>query len=292
MKRIYLPLGWDPAKPIVLHAMARTIDGTKLFRSDLDNAAFEDAVQAAAKDSDLEVLSYCPNGNHYHLLLFCTKAAMGPFMHKLQTALSRRTRVKYGGRGHVFMRPYLAGGKVGRTSILDCWAYVNANPFKDGVVDSLARGNHSSLPYFLDATPPPSFLSTKRIHELVVNGTGASPAEACRSYLLGWVSNYPKLLHATAEALKNAGKPPRGGFRHPERVTKLISLTQALTLQFTREGRDGTPTPPWLLTAAVLQQQERLTIREIAVLVRRSRCAVLDGLKRLAKHQGGSASLV
>jgi REP element-mobilizing transposase RayT len=280
MKRIYLPVGWDPATPLVMHAMAHSIDGDTLLRDECDQGAFERTVQHAAEHSQVQVLAYCPNGNHYHLLLFGTTAQTGRFMHKLQTALSRRFRVKYGGRGHVFMRPYLAAGKVGRTCILDCWAYVNANPFKDGLSDSLLEGTRSSLPYFLGLGSPPSFLYMKPIHDLLVNGSGESLQAACRRFLLDWVSTYPKILRATAEALQRAEELPRGGFRHPERVTQLISMTQSLILQFTRQEEPGSP-PPWLAAAQVLRNHERLTIREVAVLVRKPSEAVRRGLKRL-----------
>jgi hypothetical protein len=101
MKHIYLPAGWDPAKPLVMHAMAHSMEGGTLFYDEADEAAFERAPGIAATDSEVEVLSYCPNGNHYHLLLFGNRAQVGRFMHRLQTCLSRRCRERYGGRGHV-----------------------------------------------------------------------------------------------------------------------------------------------------------------------------------------------
>ena len=91
------------------HVINRANARYRMFRTDEDFAAFERvlalAVQRAA--GEVELLSYCLLGNHWHLVLRLPEechGAMGRFMKWLTTTHVGRYRVAHGqaGVGHLY----------------------------------------------------------------------------------------------------------------------------------------------------------------------------------------------
>ncbi len=238
MKRVHLPFNWDPAKPLMFHAMAHSNNDEQLFRDRNDYAAFLRGLVRASKESGATVCAYCPEYNHYHLLLFCMATQLGAFMHRLQTTLAGHFRAKYGGVGHVFFRPYQAFAKVTRAAILDCSWYIHGNPLKDGVFRDLFRFEHSSLRAYAGFAKPPEFLDTLRILSLLDPGPESAQIRY-RQGIIQWASEYPAVLARFKKIIERTPDEQRYGFQNTERLRSLISLTQTLLARSRTERPDG-----------------------------------------------------
>ncbi len=79
--------------------------------------------------------------NHYHILARFPEAPWRP-MHRLNTAIARRLRCQFGGRGAVFQDRYFSSPSTDSDALLMRLAYVIANPIHHRVVDSVSALRH------------------------------------------------------------------------------------------------------------------------------------------------------
>ena len=285
MKRIHIPAGWDLAKPMVLHAMAHGNGNEVLFRHAEDYQAFRALLWGATRNSGVDLLTYCPNYNHYHTMLRATAAQTGEFMQILQSGLAVHHRLKNPGWGHVFRRPYLAHPKLSDAAILACSAYTHGNPFKDGSSDSVIGFEYSSLRAYIGLDPEPDFLDTGLILSLV----GGSRRKY-RDYLVGWLSRYPSVIARVAALRSVMPSTSSRRWMPPERLGFLVSLSQSLLVDFASSENCGGE-ESWAKVAAVLAAQEGLSFREIGILLGRNYKAVERALSHeqmgpAMSHQG------
>jgi hypothetical protein len=280
MRRLHIPDDWDPNKPLFLHLMAHYAGQEAAFQDDADHEAFKRILAHSSRETGLEICAYCPNYNHHHLLGFGTPGQAGRLMHRLQTGLAVYHRKKYGGRGHVFTRPYLGYAKLSPVSILDCSMYINGNPFKDGATRSLFEFRHSSLPFYVGERPPPDFVNVKRVLRLLPKGS-ASPQEAYRRGILAWAARCPTRVGRVAEILADSRLGKRR-LRDPERVGALVSQAAAL-LEAAPRRTAGKGIEPWVSAATFLLREEGLSVRQVAPLVQRNYVTVHRRLKGSAE---------
>lgn len=284
MRRLHIPDNWDPEKPLFLHLMAHYVGREVAFKEDVDYEVFKAILAHAFRSTGLEICAYCPNYNHYHLLGFGTPGQVGPLMHRLQTGLALYHRKKYGGQGHAFMRPYLGYAKLSPVSILDCSMYINGNPFKDGITRSVFEFKHSSLPFYVGERATPDFMNVRRVLDLLPNRV-SSPHELYRKEMLRWAARCPALVKRVAQILADRRLRGKRRLHDAERTAVLVSHARALLEAAQRRAEDD-GIEPWLSVAKLLSEEEGLSVREVAPLVRRNYVTVHRRLKGLAEGGG------
>ncbi len=128
------------------HVLNRANARFRMFRKDGDFAAFErvlaEAVQRAA--GQVQLLSYCLMGNHWHLVLRLSPGAdgqMGLFMKWLTTTHAGRYRVAHGqtGLGHLYQGRYKSFVIERDEHLLTVCRYTESNAARAGLVGERGR---------------------------------------------------------------------------------------------------------------------------------------------------------
>lgn len=283
MRKIWIPPGWEADRPLVFHVVNHAVGDETLFQDKPDFGAFQDYLGVGAEASGGRVLGYCPNFNHFHLLLSATVPQLQEFMHRFQTGLAVDHRKRWGGAGHVFRRPYAAFAKTTPFTILECSDYLHGNRFKDGAEQTLFSYKHSSLDAYLGRAAAPAFLDPGPILAM------AGGPEAYRQRLIRWAAGYPK-VQRRLKALFESGRLGMKLRKNPYRIENLISLTQGLfdrvLLIRPPEGH-----PAWAIVALLLKRYEGLSGPVVAALVNRNLMAVHRGLQSLETELASSPLL-
>ena len=148
------PRNWEPGA--ILHVDARAHDGAPFFAQDEDRAFVVERARRVFEEEGVVCLGWAILVNHYHLLARFPAAPRRP-MHRLNTAIARRLRRRFGGRGAVFQDRYFSSPCEDSRALLMRLAYVVANPIHHHVVDSVgALVDHrwSSLGEMTGRRPP------------------------------------------------------------------------------------------------------------------------------------------
>ena len=109
---------------------------------------------------DIELLSYCLMGNHFHLLLYQSEqGTMARLMRGIMTSYSRYFNKKYELSGSLFETRYKASRISNDEYLMHISRYIHLNP------DKWERYPYSSIAYYRDEKAP-DWLHTERILEL------------------------------------------------------------------------------------------------------------------------------
>jgi putative transposase len=132
----------------VLHIVNRGNDKRIIFPEAIDYAAFLVLLREARERFGVELYAYCLMPNHFHLIV---KTAgldqISAYMHFVQRAHACdlrhcwRTR----GQGHVFQRRYWSKVVVGTGYLVTVMKYVEANPYRAGLIEPSSLWEWSSL---------------------------------------------------------------------------------------------------------------------------------------------------
>lgn len=132
----------------VLHIVNRGNDKKIIFPEPVDYAAFLVLLREARERWAVELYAYCLMPNHFHLVV---KTAglddISAYMHFVQRehACDLRRCWRSKGHGHVFQRRYWSKVIEGDGYLMTVMRYVEANPFRAGMVDVSQSWEWSSL---------------------------------------------------------------------------------------------------------------------------------------------------
>ena len=131
----------------VLHIVNRGNDKKIIFPEPLDYAAFLVLLREARERFGVELYAYCLMPNHFHLVVRTAGLdEISAYMHFVQREhacdLRRCWRTK--GHGHVFQRRYWSKVVEGEGYLMTVMRYVEANPFRAGLVEASQSWEWSS----------------------------------------------------------------------------------------------------------------------------------------------------
>jgi len=119
------------------HIMIRGIEGTPIFRQDLDCEAFLSRLGELVNSSGTRILAWVLMSNHVHLLLFSGIKGISHFMRRLLTGYAIFYNRRYQRKGHLFQDRYKSIICDHDSYLLELVRYIHLNPLRTGVVKSL-----------------------------------------------------------------------------------------------------------------------------------------------------------
>lgn len=132
----------------VLHIVNRGNDKKIIFPEPIDYAAFLVLLREARERFDVELYAYCLMPNHFHLVVRVRDLdAISAYMHFVQRehACDLRRWYRSKGHGHIFQRRYWSRVVEGDGYLMTVMRYVEANPYRCGLVEPRALWEWSSL---------------------------------------------------------------------------------------------------------------------------------------------------
>ncbi|QQS65273.1 transposase [Candidatus Saccharibacteria bacterium] len=138
-----------------LHIIKRHLDPT-------DKSTRSDKLPYRKFNDDIELLSYCLMGNHFHLLLYVKGRAenLPIFIQSVMTAYTMHYNKRYKRVGSLFQGVYKASMILDESYLLHITRYIHLNP------RNYQNYFYSSLRYYLDGSICPKWLNPKRILEM------------------------------------------------------------------------------------------------------------------------------
>lgn len=132
----------------VLHIVNRGNDRKIIFPEAIDYAAFLVLLREAREKFGVELYAYTLMPNHFHLVVRTTGLdQISAYMHFVERehACDLRRCWKSKGHGHVFQRRYWSKVVEGDGYLMTVMRYVEANPFRAGLVEASQSWEWSSL---------------------------------------------------------------------------------------------------------------------------------------------------
>lgn len=115
------------------HVTARAVDGTALFRDDVDRWEFVEELTRCATGFFWICHAYCLMTTHYHLLLEATRESMSRGMHRLNGLYAQRFNARHKRRGHLFEGRFQSYVIASEVHMAAASLYVMNNPVRAGL---------------------------------------------------------------------------------------------------------------------------------------------------------------
>jgi REP element-mobilizing transposase RayT len=119
------------------HIIVRGIEGTLIFRQDLDREAFLSRLGELVYASGTRVLAWVLMNNHVHLLQFSGTKGISHFMRRLLTGYAIFYNRRYQRKGHLFQDRFKSIICDHDSYLEELIRYVHLNPLRAGVVKSI-----------------------------------------------------------------------------------------------------------------------------------------------------------
>ena len=132
----------------VLHIVNRGNDKKVIFPEPVDYAAFLVLLREAREKFGVDLYAYCLMPNHFHLVLRTIGLEqISAYMHfvERQHACDLRRCQRSKGHGHIFQRRYWSKEVLGDEHLLTVMRYVEANPYRAGMLNPSQTWEWSSL---------------------------------------------------------------------------------------------------------------------------------------------------
>jgi putative transposase len=132
----------------VLHIVNRGNDKKVIFPEPVDYAAFLVLLREAREKFGVDLYAYCLMPNHFHLVVRTLGLEqISAYMHFVQRehACDLRRCWRSKGHGHVFQRRYWSKVVEGDGYLMTVMRYVEANPYRAGLIDASQSWEWSSL---------------------------------------------------------------------------------------------------------------------------------------------------
>lgn len=148
----------------VYHVTARGARQAAIFIDDHDRVALLKILAQALRDFDAQVFAFCLMGNHYHLVLQTRQPNLSMLMQRLNTFYGLAFNQRHGRHGHVFDGRFKALHVDRDPYLLEVCRYVDLNPVRAGLVESVAQWRWSSYRAQVGSIPSPAWLATDELH--------------------------------------------------------------------------------------------------------------------------------
>jgi putative transposase len=110
------------------HVNGKAVDGTKLFRDDIDRESFLALLTNQASRSDWCVLGYCLMTTHYHLILRLRKLTLSSGFQRMNSLWARRYNKRHNRRGALWQRRFFDSIVETDDHMYETVRYVVLNP--------------------------------------------------------------------------------------------------------------------------------------------------------------------
>ena len=148
------------------HVMNRGASHQATFRDPDDRRLFLEYLADSVARFEIEVHGYCLMTNHYHLLVRTPEPCLNRAMQHLGSRYTAAFNRRHGNDGALFRGRYKSLLIESERYALAVSRYIHRNPISLGVAH-LADHPWSSYPAYLGDRPPPGFLETATLLELV-----------------------------------------------------------------------------------------------------------------------------
>jgi putative transposase len=133
---------------VIYHVLNRAVARIKIFRTDKDYAAFENAMAEAVERERMRLLAYVVMPNHWHLVVYPEhNGQLSGFMHWLTLAHASRWRTAHQtvGYGPLYQGRFKSFPVQGGGYLSTVLRYVERNPLRAGLVKRAEEWRWSSL---------------------------------------------------------------------------------------------------------------------------------------------------
>jgi len=110
------------------HVNDKAVDGTKLFRDDVDRESFLSLLADQASRSDWCILGYCLMTTHYHLILKLRKLTLSSGFQRMNSLWARRYNKRHNRRGALWQSRFFDSIVESDGHLYETVRYVALNP--------------------------------------------------------------------------------------------------------------------------------------------------------------------
>ena len=133
------------------HIVTRGNNKKKIFRYTRDYIFFKKVVKSYLQKYPLYIYHYCLMNNHPHFLVKTIEAQAVPkFFQAILQVYACYFRHRYGHTGFLFQNRYKNYLIDKESYLLDCARYIERNPLRAKITDSLDNFQWSSYPYYAE----------------------------------------------------------------------------------------------------------------------------------------------
>ena len=148
-----------PRKPRIeipgyYHIVNRGVDRMNIFRHREDYEYFEELICSSLKSYGITLHNYCLMSNHYHLLIEITQENLSKFMRQLNMNYAIYFNKKYKRTGHLWQGRFKSWYVTDEAYLYTLMCYIEQNPLKANMVESLETYPYSSYKHFLKKEIP------------------------------------------------------------------------------------------------------------------------------------------
>ncbi|MCF6207108.1 MAG: transposase [Sulfurovum sp.] len=148
-----------PRKPRIeipgyYHIINRGVERRTVYGEDEDFTYFLELLCTQAKNYNVTVHNYCLMSNHYHLLIQTHEENLSKFMRQVNANYAIYFNKKYGRVGHLWQGRYRSWYVTDEAYLYTLMLYIEQNPLKANMVQSVDGYPYNSAHYFLSDKRP------------------------------------------------------------------------------------------------------------------------------------------
>ena len=121
------------------HVMIRGIEGTIIFREDLDREQFLPRMGLSVDKTGTRVLAWVLMDNHVHLLVLSGSKGLSKFMRCLLTGYAIWFNHRHQRHGHLFQNRFKSIVSEKDPYLLELLRYIHINPVRAGIVQGMEQ---------------------------------------------------------------------------------------------------------------------------------------------------------
>jgi putative transposase len=127
------------APGIMLHIMARGIEGRDIFIDDEDRQTFCSILAKELSFAGYRCYAWVLMPNHYHFLLRTSEKPVSTIMRTLNSTYARYYSKKYNRRGYLFQDRFKSIATQDQSYVEEIIRYIHLNPYRAGICKTIAR---------------------------------------------------------------------------------------------------------------------------------------------------------
>jgi putative transposase len=117
----------------LFHVTSRGVDGSFIFRDELDRGRFLWQLQEVSERFGWRVIAWCLMGTHYHLVIEADQEQMTLAVHRLNCLYAMYVNRRHDRRGHLFENRFSSWVVRDHAHLVNTIAYVLNNPVREGL---------------------------------------------------------------------------------------------------------------------------------------------------------------